>query len=159
MKRRTFVDKTGAHHTFDYLQRTAIGPSKVNTHNVIVWASQAAVLKNSADHAEIFFRNCAAHPQWSCGNYSTIFVAVGQWVKLFLNNVNMFHGDLDLLLSNLRRHQPRARIILRLPTPAMCQRNGDYCNSSRFSFQPRYNTSVLVHNASLTSQNSDKPKA
>ena len=147
MLRRTFADEgTGNTHVFDYLHRTAFGPNEVNARNVYVYGSQAAVMRPSADFADSFFKGCAANPQWSCGNYSTIFVAVGQWEKLFLNSFSSFEAHLELLLRSLKRHQPRARLVLRLATPAMCLAGGDYCNSSRFAFQRRHRSSPAVTN-------------
>jgi hypothetical protein len=69
-------------------------------------------------------------PQWDCSNYSAIVVGIGVWETLFLSDRRLFEPRAQALLSSLTQLQPRAKLIVRLATPAACL--PETCETTRF---------------------------
>ena len=113
-------------HTFDYLQRVGFCTTHVTAHRRANWSNYVYVYANTQGHIisescpgklDAFFHKCATSESLACGSYDYIVVGVGAWDKVFINSATTFRQTTDALLQRLRAHEPRAKLIVRTPTP------------------------------------------
>ena len=118
-------------HIFDQVTRVSFGEALIESarqkhhrrYRIAIASSRNAskytqlkALQTSTDLGASLFAHCRRNPTLGCASYSTILVGVGSWSILFLNDEQLFEQQADALLASLRRHQPQAKLVVRLIT-------------------------------------------